>query len=171
MRSRRETGFASSPVIGYGRSVPSDLAKKFEGFLPPNAIVMTRRARVSETEPVAATTPTFPVLGNPDSELLFVSPPMSAGERQLLQKMVEAMGTSLKDVLLAEVPAGFAADASTLARPTTKMTVALGVKLSGSQVANTHSLTELSQSPDAKKQTWEVLKHVMKELGWGAKKR
>lgn len=96
---------------------------------------------------------------------------MSAGERQLLQKMVEAMGANLVDVGLVEVPADFVADASTLAGPATKMTVSLGVKLAGSQVANTHSLTELSKSADAKKQTWEVLKHVMKELGWAVKKR
>ncbi|MBS1960517.1 MAG: hypothetical protein JST80_13655 [Bdellovibrionales bacterium] len=149
----------------------SNLAKKFEGFLPPNAIIMTRRPSVSEVHDTTATTVAFTKLGNPNSELLFVSPPMSAGERQLLQKMVEAMGANLVDVGLVEVPADFVADASTLAGPATKMTVSLGVKLAGSQVANTHSLTELSKSADAKKQTWEVLKHVMKELGWAVKKR
>jgi DNA polymerase len=149
-------------------------AARWQGFLPPSTLVMGRAGACPSTEE-----------GNPNADLVFMGAEEGAEGNELLHKMIEAMGLSLKEVLhiqfLNSCEACLKAKLQTL-RP--KVFVILGTLPgfsetrgevqplpSGAKMIATYAPSFLLRNPNSKREAWSDLQKVAKELGIDLPKR
>lgn len=150
------------------------MSNKFEGYLPSNAFVMARKAKLTtESSTAAASSPASFGEGDPASPLIFVGG-LGGPNGPLLDKMIEAMGKKRSQVFI--TPLLSAADAALCVQTLKpKVVVALGkpaaqscaaLSSSATQLIATHHPDEMVTNPNAKKECWEQLKIAMNTLGW-----
>ena len=138
----------------------------WQGFLPENAIIMTRAG--GATQRVATLGPL----------LMFVGTKPTDAEEQLLNKMTEAMGLSREQVRLTDVDGcrpPFAQLIVTLGEdalqgllgPDSSLAQSRGSFLNyqGIKMMPTFHPSYLIQNPASKKEAWTDLQKVAKELG------
>jgi uracil-DNA glycosylase len=161
----------------------SSFAKHWEGFLPPGALVMAKKASrkpsAQSAEPRA-----FPARilleGNPHADLFFVADhlPFEGAAGELLVKMIEAMGLTREQVCLlnladaTDAAAYSSALRAQLAQTHPKIIVALGAVAAQAlqgfgefRVVPTLHPAELLRDPASKRKAWTDLQLVAKELG------
>ncbi len=133
----------------------------WEGFLPDRAIVMARPGAESP-------------LPGPGPKILFVGEGLlePGPERQLLDRMVEALGLAQDQVEVGGPP--LEALAPVIQARTPGRVVTLGLpgsvrgqwsECAGVRALATHSPAQLLQNPALKREAWDDLKAVAAELG------
>ncbi|MGZ3687359.1 MAG: uracil-DNA glycosylase family protein [Bdellovibrionota bacterium] len=143
------------------------MQQSWEGFLPKNAIVMAKKGQAA-----AVRAPSLGE-GNPEAALVFCGEdPANLPARELLTKMIEAMGLSRAQVYVVP-PTNLSAH---LEAHTPKIIVALGAALGeyprgewtefqGVRVMPTLHPADLITRPSAKKDVWADLQTVAQAAG------
>jgi hypothetical protein len=140
-------------------------------FLPPRAIVMTRKGLAGD---VLATgtleaAPDFEA-AVPGPSLVFFGDIQTQPEDTLLTRMLEAMGLKRSETVVCRTIGELTAHAS----PSLKIVVALGKpaaqllvleKFQGAEVMPTLHPSELLRSPELKREAWNDLLKVAAQLG------
>ena len=135
------------------------IASSWEGFLPKNAVVMAT-SRV-----VAAPKEDF--VGQVKLVFLWKNPNISLEARQLLEKMVQALGLKMDDVSVAATDEGLPSSCQVL--------VVLGDDSFNGRnsvtTLKTHDPESLLKTPSLKKESWATLLKVAEILGITVPKR
>jgi uracil-DNA glycosylase len=104
-------------------------------------------------------------------------PPFLGDEGELLRKIIESLSLGVEDVYTCTVsrgiPAGGEGGASTvefaeeIKRVSPRVIVTMGEEAARASVMPTHHPSELIKNPGLKRQTWEDMKMVIKEIAKG----
>ena len=152
------------------------------GFLPDHATIMIRR-REAQAPATSPSPSPWTAIGNPAASLVLIdaSFPRSAAARELLEKMIFALGKTLQDVRLYELaaPGQYTASITHELTELTSHTSERVALLLGEEAAQlkfdsklfkkvilTHSPMHLLQHPEKKRASWEHLQQAARELGW-----